>query len=202
MKKYYILILLFFAGLVWSGINPHDYFTWILEVFPGIVGFFVLLFTFKRFTFTYLTYCLILAHCYILFIGGYYTYAEVPLFDWIKDVFHQTRNNYDKVGHFAQGFVPAMIVRELFIRRLIVTNRAWISFLTICVCISISVLYEFLEWFVAIITGQSADSFLGTQGYVWDTQSDMLYATIGAICMIIFVSRIQDKMIKNKNAIA
>ena len=202
MKKYYILILLFLAGLIWSGINPHDYFTWILEVFPGMIGFLVLLFTFKRFKFTYLTYCLVLAHCYILFIGGHYTYAEVPLFDWIKDVLHQTRNNYDKVGHFAQGFVPAMIVRELFIRRLIVKNRAWISFLTICVCMSISVLYEFLEWFVAITTGQSADSFLGTQGYIWDTQSDMLYATIGAICMTLLFSEIQDKMIKNINAVA
>jgi Predicted membrane protein len=196
MKKYYILILLFFSGLAWSGINPHDYFTWILEVFPGIIEFLALLFTFKRFRFTYLTYCLILAHCYILFVGGHYNYAKVPLFDWIKDVLHQTRNNYDKVGHFAQGFVPAMIVRELFIRRMIVTNRAWIPFLTVCVCMSISVLYEFLEWFVAIASGQSADSFLGTQGDIWDTQSDMLFATIGAICMLIFVSGIQDKMIK------
>lgn len=202
MKKYYILILLFFAGFVWSGIYPHDYFTWILEAFPGIIGFLILLFTFKRFRFTYLTYCFILAHCYILFIGAHYTYAEVPLFDWIKDVFHLTRNNYDKLGHFAQGFVPAMIAREIFIKRSIVTNRAWLNFLTICVCITISVLYEFLEWFVAIMTGQSADSFLGTQGYVWDTQSDMLFATIGAVCMIIFVSKIQDKIIKKNNAAA
>jgi putative membrane protein len=196
MKRYYLLLLLFFAGLIWSGIAPHDYFTWIMEIFPGIIGFLILVFTFKKFRFTYLTYCLILVHCYILFIGGHYTYAEVPLFDWIKEVFNQTRNNYDKVGHFAQGFVPAMIVRELFIRQQIVKNSGWISFLTLCVCMSISVLYEFLEWFVAIITGESADSFLGTQGYIWDTQSDMLYATIGAVCMIVLISKIQDKMIK------
>jgi len=196
MKKYWILIILFLLGLVLSGIHPHDYFTWLLEVFPAIIGLFVLLLTFKKFKFSDLTYFLILAHCYILFIGGHYTYAEVPLFDWIKDTFEQSRNNYDKVGHFAQGFVPAMIVRELFVRKEIVKHKSWLSFLTVCVCISISVFYEFLEWLVAIIIGESADSFLGTQGYVWDTQSDMLYATIGALCMVIFISKIQDKQIE------
>ncbi len=194
MKKYWILVIIFLAGLIISGIHPHDYFTWILEVFPAIIGLFILIFTFKKFRFSYLVYMLIVVHCYILFIGGHYTYAEVPLFDWIKDLFHQSRNNYDKLGHFAQGFVPAMIVRELFIRQEIV-KRGWLSFLTICVCLTISVLYEFLEWFVAVASGQSADSFLGTQGDVWDTQSDMLFALIGAICMIVFMSRIHDKQI-------
>src|ERR1700744_5071286 len=112
MRKYYALIILFFVGLIGSAINPHDYFTWILEVFPAIIGVFVLVLTFKRFRFTYLTYILILVHCYILFIGGHYTYAQVPLFNWVGDVFHQQRNNYDKVGHFTQGFVPAMIANE------------------------------------------------------------------------------------------
>ena len=196
MKKYWILIILFLLGLVLSGIQPHDYFTWLLEVFPAIIGLIVLLLTFKKFKFSELTYFLILAHCYILFIGGHYTYAEVPLFEWIKDTFEQSRNNYDKVGHFAQGFVPAMIVRELFVRKEIVKQGSWLSFLTVCVCIAISVFYEFLEWLVAIIIGESADSFLGTQGYVWDTQSDMLYATIGAMCMVLFISKIQDKQIE------
>jgi putative membrane protein len=196
MKKYYLLIFLFFTGLIISGINPHDYFTWVLEVFPAVIGFFVLLFTFKRFRFSYLTYVMILFHSYILFIGGHYTYAEVPLFNWIKEVFHQNRNNYDKVGHFTQGFVPAMIVRELFIRLQVVQKKGWISFLTVCVCLSISAMYEFLEWFVAVVSGQSGDAFLGTQGYIWDTQSDMLYAMIGAICMVIFAARLQDKSIK------
>jgi len=195
MKKYWILIALFLIGLLLSAIHPHDYFTWILEVFPSIIGLLILIFTFKKFTFSDLTYILILCHCYILFIGGHYTYAEVPLFDWIKDIFHQSRNNYDKVGHFAQGFVPAIIIRELFIRKEIVKQVHWLPFLTICVCITISVLYEFLEWFVAIVSGQSAESFLGTQGYVWDTQSDMLFATIGSICMIVFVSKFHDKQI-------
>lgn len=191
MKKYWILVLLFLIGLIISGIQPHDYFTWFLEVFPAIIGLIILVITFKKFSFSYLVYVLILVHSYILFVGGHYTYAEVPLFDWIKDLFNQSRNNYDKLGHFAQGFVPAIIVRELYVRLQIVKN-GWTSFLTICTCLSISVLYEFLEWFVAIASGQSADSFLGTQGYVWDTQSDMLYALIGAISMIIFLSRIHD----------
>ena len=195
MKKYLIFITLFLLGLLISAINPHDYFTWILEVFPGIIGLLILIFTFRKFRFSDLTYFLILIHCYILFIGGHYTYAEVPLFDWIKDILHQSRNNYDKVGHFAQGFVPALIVRELFIRKHIVKQGNWLSFLTVCVCISISVFYEFLEWFVAVVSGQSADSFLGTQGYVWDTQSDILYALIGAFFMIVFVSKFHDKQI-------
>jgi putative membrane protein len=195
MKKHYLLLILFFLGLTLSGIAPHDYFTWILEVFPATIGLIILILTFKKFRFTYLTYCLILFHCYVLFIGGHYTYAEVPLFDWIKEIFHQSRNNYDKVGHFTQGFVPAIITRELFIRKEVVKAEGWVSFLTACVVITISVFYEFLEWFVAIISGQSAESFLGTQGYVWDTQSDMLYACIGAICMLTFLSKIQDKQI-------
>ena len=177
-----------------TGINPHDYFTWLLEVFPAVIGLLILILTYRKFRFSYLVYVLILVHCYILFIGGHYTYAEVPLFNWIKDVFHQSRNNYDKLGHFAQGFVPALIARELFIRMAIV-KKGWISFFTVCVCLSISVFYEFLEWFVAITSGQSADSFLGTQGYDWDTQSDMLYALTGAICMVIFISRFHDKQI-------
>lgn len=197
MTKYSVLILLFFVGLCVSAINPHDYFTWILEVFPAILGFLVLLLTFKRFTFSYLTYTLILFHCYILFVGGHYTYAEVPLFNWIKETFNQSRNNYDKIGHFAQGFVPAMIVRELFIRLQVINKTSWIPFLTVCVCLTISVLYEFIEWFVAIVSGESGDSFLGTQGYIWDTQSDMLYAMIGAICMVVLFSESQNKALAN-----
>ncbi|RYD95248.1 MAG: DUF2238 domain-containing protein [Sphingobacteriales bacterium] len=195
MNKHVVLILLFFAGLIVSGINPHDYFTWLLEVFPAILGFVILLLTYKRFQFTYLTYVMILVHCYILFVGGHYTYAEVPLFNWIQDAFHQTRNNYDKVGHFAQGFIPALIVRELFVRLRVVQKRSWLPFLVVCVCTTISVLYEFLEWFVAILTGEAGDSFLGTQGYVWDTQSDMLYAMMGAICMVVLLGRLQDREI-------
>lgn len=200
MKKYRLLICLFLAGLLFSAINPHDYFTWALEVFPAVIALFALAFTFKTFRFTDLTYIFILLHCYILFIGGHYTYAEVPLFDWIRDTLGQERNNYDKVGHFAQGFVPAMITREVFIRKDTVKRGFWLSFLTVSVCLSISAFYEFLEWFVAILSGQSAEAFLGTQGYEWDTQSDMLYAFFGALCMVVFLARVQDKQImKTKN---
>lgn len=195
MKKYYILIALFLIGLIVSAINPHDYFTWFLEVFPAILGLGILAFTFNQFRFSDLTYWMILFHCYVLFVGGHYTYAEVPLFDWIKETFNQSRNNYDKVGHFTQGFVPAMIIRELFTRKAIVKRGGWLSFLTVCTCVSISAFYEFLEWFVAIASGQSAEAFLGTQGYVWDTQSDMLYALMGATCVVLFVANIQDKQI-------
>jgi putative membrane protein len=197
MIKYWTLLALFLFGLIISGINPHDYFTWILEVFPSIIGVLILILTFKYFPFSNLAYILILVHCYILFIGGHYTYAEVPIFNWVKEVFNQNRNNYDKIGHFAQGFVPAIIIREIFIRKMIIKRSYWLSLLTVSVCVTISVLYEFLEWGVAIASGQSAEAFLGTQGYVWDTQSDMLYAMIGSICMLLFLSRFHDRQLEN-----
>ncbi|BAU54688.1 DUF2238 domain-containing protein [Mucilaginibacter gotjawali] len=198
MKKYVLLVCLFFTGLIISAINPHDYFTWILEIFPAIIGLFILVFTFRHFQFTMLTYVMILLHCYVLFIGGHYTYALVPAFDWVRDVFHQSRNNYDKVGHFFQGFVPAMIVREIFIRKEIINRENWIPFLTISVCGLISLLYELLEWLVSVSSGSAGNSFLGTQGDVWDTQSDMLFAIIGASCMLITLSGLQNKVIAGK----
>ena len=194
-NRYWVLISLFFLGLGWSAVNPKDYFTWILEVFPAIIGLAVLVFTFRKFRFTDMTYLFILLHCFVLFVGGHYTYAEVPLFSWIRDALHEQRNNYDKVGHFMQGFVPAMIARELFLRKEIVRKGAWVSVLTVSVCMGISMLYEFLEWFVAISSGQSAEAFLGTQGDPWDTQSDMLMATIGAIVMVTLVAGIHDRQI-------
>lgn len=199
MNKHLILIGLFIIGLIWSGIQPFDYFTWALEVFPAILGLIILIFTFKQFQFTFLTYCFILFHSYILFVGGHYTYAEVPLFDWIKEAFDLSRNNYDKVGHFAQGFIPAMIIRELFIRKNIVTNKKWLNFIVVCICLSFSAVYEFLEWWVALLSGENADAFLGTQGYIWDTQSDMFYATIGAITMLFLLAKKQDKNISKLN---
>ena len=195
MKYLYVLLVVFILVLTWSAINPHDYFTWFLEVIPGIIGLIVLIVTFKRFRFTDFVYTLILIHCCILFVGGHYTYAEVPLFDWIRDVFHQSRNNYDKVGHLAQGFVPALIIRELFVRMKIINMKGWLNFIVVSICMAISVTYEFIEWFVSIATGSAGDSFLGTQGYIWDTQSDMLYATIGAILGLLIFSRFQDRQI-------
>ena len=196
MKYIYFLVSIFFISLLASVINPKEGFTCFLEVIPAIIGFLILAFTFKKFRFTNFTYTLILIHCIILFIGGHYTYAEVPLFDYIKEVFHQSRNNYDKVGHFAQGLVPAMIIRELFIRKKVIANQSFFNFIIVSICLAISAAYEFIEWFVSTTTGDGGDAFLGTQGYVWDTQSDMLFATIGAIVGLILFSKIQDNQIQ------
>jgi putative membrane protein len=195
MKYIYTLLGFFTLTLIWSIINPKEVFTCFLEIIPAIIGLLILALTFKKFRFTNFTYTLILIHSIILFIGGHYTYAEVPLFDYIKEIFHQSRNNYDKVGHFAQGFVPAMIIRELFIRKEVIANKSFFSFIIISICLAISAAYEWIEWFVSIITGDGGDAFLGTQGYVWDTQSDMLFATIGAITALLLFSKVQDKQL-------
>lgn len=194
--KTWIWMILFFGVMAWSGISPKDRFTWVLEVFPAWIAFLVLALTRKRFPLSQLAYWLILVHACILFVGGKYTYAEVPLFDWIRDALHQGRNNYDKVGHFAQGFIPAIIVRELMIRKRAVNGPAWLFFLTSSVCLAISALYELLEWAVAVASGEGADAFLGTQGFVWDTQTDMLMALIGSLCAQILLGRIHSAQLK------
>jgi len=189
-------IVIFSAVLIWSGIGPHDYPTWLLEVVPAIIAAAVLWFTRERFPLTRLTYILILIHCIILMVGGHYTYAEVPLGDWIKDAFDQTRNNYDKLGHFAQGFVPAIVAREILIRKNVVNYPGWRDFLIVCVCLAISAFYELIEWWVALLSAEAADSFLGTQGYIWDTQSDMWLALLGAISALVLLSRLHDKQLR------
>ena len=196
MKKIYLMLVVYFATLIWSIINPKEGFTCFLEIIPAIIGLLILAFTFKKFRFTDITYFLILIHCIILFVGGHYTYAEVPLFDYFREIFHQSRNNYDKVGHFAQGLVPALIIRELFIRKKVISNPIFFNFIIVAICLAISAAYEWLEWGVSLATGDGGDAFLGTQGYVWDTQSDMLFATIGAIVGLILFSKIQDKQLQ------
>jgi putative membrane protein len=195
MDKLWLLV--FAAVLTWSAINPADYFTWFLEVLPAIIGLLVLLATRKSFPLTPLVYVLILVHCIILMVGGHYTYAEVPLFDWIRDSFGLARNNYDKVGHFAQGFVPAMVAREVLIRKKVVLVRSWLAFLVVCFCLAFSAFYELIEWAVAIASGESAEAFLGTQGYIWDTQSDMGYALIGAVSALLLLGRLHDRQLRN-----
>ena len=195
MKYIYTLLAVFLGTFLWSIINPKEGFTCFLEITPALIGVLILAFTFNKFRFTNFTYTLILIHCIILFIGGHYTYAEVPLFDYIKEVFHQSRNNYDKVGHFAQGLIPAMIIRELFIRKKVISNKSFFNFIIVCICLAISAAYEWIEWFVSLATGEGGDSFLGTQGDIWDTQSDMLFATIGAIVGLVLFSKIQDRQI-------
>lgn len=192
----YIWISIFMAVLIWSGIQPKDQLTWLLEVSPAIIGAVVMLFTYNTFHLSPMLYFLILLHCIILMIGGHYTYADVPLFDHLKDMFDLDRNNYDKVGHLFQGFVPVLIAREILIRKHIVNGMAWLNFLSICVTLAISAFYELIEWWVALASGESAEAFLGLQGYIWDTQSDMFYALIGAISALLLLSTRQDRQIK------
>ncbi|MEN9432462.1 MAG: hypothetical protein RLZZ422_51 [Pseudomonadota bacterium] len=189
-------IAIFWGVLAWSAYQPHDYFTWFLEVIPALIGFAVLAATRKSFPLTPLLYALILIHCLILMVGGHYTYAEVPLFNDFKEWFGFERNNYDKVGHFVQGFVPAMIARELIIRKHIINGRGWMNFFIVCFCLAFSAFYELIEWWVAIGTGDSAEAFLGTQGYVWDTQSDMAWALGGAIVALLTLSKVHDQQLQ------
>lgn len=191
MDKLWLLV--FVVVLVWSAINPADYFTWFLEVLPAIIGLLVLLVTRRSFPLTGLAYVLILVHCIILMVGGHYTYAEVPPFDWIRDAFALTRNNYDKVGHFAQGFIPAIVAREILMRKQVVVIRSWLNFLVVCFCLAFSAFYELIEWFVAVASGSSAEAFLGTQGYAWDTQSDMAFALAGAVAALLLLGRLHDR---------
>ena len=195
MKFIYLLLFVFFSTFLWSIIEPKERFTCFLEIFPALLGVLILALTYKKFRFTNFTYFMILLHCIILFIGGHYTYAEVPLFDTIREIFHQTRNNYDKVGHFAQGLIPALIIRELFIRKKVISNKSFFNFIIVSICLAISAAYEWIEWGVSIATGDQGDSFLGTQGDIWDTQSDMLFATMGACIGLLLFSKIQDMQI-------
>ena len=191
-----IFLLIYFVVFIWSSINPKDYFTWFLEVFPAIVALIILTFTYKNFKFTPLVYSLILIHSIILMVGGHYTYSEVPLFDFIKDFFNHDRNNYDKLGHFAQGFIPAMVAREIIIRKNIIDIEAWRNFFIVCFCLGFSAFYELIEWWVAILSNDSANDFLGTQGYIWDTQSDMAWALFSSIIALILLRKYHDNQLK------
>jgi putative membrane protein len=188
-------IAIFTLVLLWSAINPREYFTWFLEVLPALIAFVLLLLTGKRFPFTPLAYTLILVHSIILMIGGHYTYAEMPLFDWLRDLFQLERNNYDKVGHFAQGFIPAIIGREILIRNHVVTGNHWLALIVVSICLAISAFYEMVEWWVALMLNEAAEAFIGAQGYVWDTQSDMAWALTGAVTALLLLSKRHDRQI-------
>ena len=190
-----LLLAAVLAVLAWSGFAPRDRFTWWLEVAPALIGLAVLLPTHRRFPLTPLVYALIALHMAILCVGGKYTSALVPLGDWFRDTFHLSRNHYDRLGHVAQGFVPAMIARELFIRWKVVPSARWRAFLIVCVCLAISACYELIEWLVALGSGEASDSFLGTQGDVWDTQTDMALALAGAICALVFLGKWHDRQL-------
>lgn len=195
MMNKILWLSLYFSVLIWSAIHPKDLFTWFLEVAPALIGLLILAVIYPRFRFSTLTYNLILLHCLILMVGGHYTYAEVPVFDDLSQLMGWQRNNYDKLGHFIQGFVPAAIARELFVRFQVINGQTWQKVLVVSFCLAFSALYELIEWWVALATGENAEAFLGTQGYVWDTQSDMMLALIGAITFVVFFSKWQDRSI-------
>ena len=186
-------MIIFVSVLFWSGIHPKDQVTWLLEVSPAIIGALMIALTYATFRLTPILYFLIFLHCIILMIVGHYTYAEVPFFEGL---FGAERNNYDKLGHFFQGFVPALLAREILIRKKVVNGTHWRNIIIISICLAFSAFYELIEWWVALIAGINAESFLGTQVYVWDTQSDMWFALIGAISSLILLSSTHDKQLK------
>ncbi len=190
-----VWLLLFFSVLLWSAWKPHDYPTWVLEVLPALIALIVLVLTRHSFPLTTLAYILILVHAIILMVGGHYTYAEVPVGDWLRDVTAGSRNNYDKLGHFAQGLIPAIVTREILLRNRVLEHGTWLSFIVVSICLAMSAMYELIEWWVALFSEDAAESFLGTQGYIWDTQSDMFFALLGACCAILLLARWHDRQL-------
>ncbi len=194
----YLWLAVFFTVLIWSAINPKDQFTWFLEVVPALIGFIILTFTYKKFPLTPLLNTLILIHMVILMVGGHFTYAEVPLFDYIAEIFEHSRNNYDKVGHLAQGFIPAILAREILLRfEVVKASKIWLNYIILNIILAFSAFYELIEWWVALGTGEDAEAFLGTQGYVWDTQSDMMYALMGGIVALLLLSKYHNKQLSS-----
>jgi putative membrane protein len=190
-----VLLGLDLAALAVSGIHPKDRLTWWLEVAPFLLALPVLVATYRRFRLTALVYVLIALHACVLFLGGHYTYAEVPLGFWAQEAFGLARNDYDRVGHFFQGFVPALVTREVLLRMTPLRRGAWLSFLVVSVCLAISALYELVEWGAAVTLHQGAEAFLGTQGDPWDTQEDMATALVGAVLALVVFSRIHDRQL-------
>jgi putative membrane protein len=192
-RSHVALLIAVVAVIVWSGWRPYDRFIWWLEVSPGLAGLGVLLWTYRRFRLTTLCYTLIALHICVLCVGGHYTYARVPLFDWLRSVFAWQRNNYDRLGHLMQGFVPAIIAREILIRLAVLNRRRWLPFVVVSICLAISAVYELSEWATALASGAAANDFLGSQGDVWDTQSDMCLALVGAIGALLLLSALHDR---------
>ncbi|MBC7895026.1 MAG: DUF2238 domain-containing protein [Cytophagaceae bacterium] len=184
------------VALVASGIRPYDRLTWVLEVVPVVIAFPLMWATRRRFPLTTLLYVLIAFHALILIVGGAWTYARVPIGFTVQEMFGLDRNPYDKLGHFAQGFVPAMIAREIFRRKRVVNGGRWLAFVIVCVVLAVSATYELIEWGAAVALGQGAEEFLGTQGDMWDTQSDMFMALLGAIVALAMLSRLHDRQLK------
>lgn len=187
------MLAIVLVALAASGIGPYDRLTWILEVLPVVIVVPVLLLTWRRFPLSTLLYVLIGVHALVLILGAHYTYARVPLGFWLQDLFDFSRNHYDRIGHLAQGFIPAIAVREILVRRSPLRSGRWLPFVTAAVCLAISAVYEFLEWWTAIAVGVAAEDFLATQGDVWDTQWDMFLATCGAMLALASLTRLHDR---------
>lgn len=198
LRNHFFFILLSTLGVVfaWSAISPHDYFTWFLEVFPVLIVLPLLVVTYKRFPLTCLVYILILLHAIILLVGGHYTYAEMPIFSWLRDFYGLDRNYYDRVGHVAQGFIPAIVTREILLRKSPLKPGKWLFFIVVCICLAASACYEFLEWWVSVASGSDAVAFLATQGDIWDTQWDMFLALLGAISAQLMLAKVHDVQLK------
>ena len=195
-----VLVALVLGVLAWSGVHPADRFTWLMEVFPVLIGLPVLLLTARRFRFTTLVCALLAVHAVILMVGGRYTYAEVPLGFRMQEWFGFARNHYDRIGHFAQGFVPAMVAREMLVRRSPLARSRWLPFVVVAFCLAFSAFYELIEWWTALATGAAATAFLGTQGDPWDTQWDMCWALIGAVSALVLLSRLHDRALRRLGA--
>ena len=193
LSSLFVLVTIFF---IWSAIHPHDYFTWFLEVFPVLIAIPLLVMTYSKFPLTNLVYGLIAVHMLILLVGGHYTYAEMPLFSWLRDYYSWDRNYYDRLGHVAQGFVPAMIAREILLRTSPLRSGKWLFFIVVCICLAISAFYEFIEWWVALASGSDAVAFLATQGDVWDTQWDMFLAFLGAVSSQLLLTKMHMRQMR------
>lgn len=191
----FALVVAALALLAVSGIGPNDRLTWVLEVAPVLLGASILAATYRRFPLSHLSYRLLFLHAVVLVVGGHYTYAEVPLGFWVQEIFDFSRNHYDRLGHFAQGLVPAIVAREILKRWSPLGRSRWLPFLVVCICLSISAFYELIEWWSALVFGESAAQFLGTQGDVWDTQWDMFLALVGAVAGLLTLSKLHDRSV-------
>ena len=192
------LLLIMIVVLVWSGIRPHDRLTWLLEVIPVVIGIGVLLITYRRYRFTRLSYTAICLAAVLICIGGHWTYARVPIGNWAKEAFGLSRNHYDRVGHFMQGFFSALLVREMVLRRSGVRRGRWLFLLVTSTCLAISAMFEFIEWFVAVTIGDGSQAYLATQGDEWDAHWDMLMALTGAIVVQLLLNRVQDRQLTQR----
>ena len=185
--------MVFVVGLGASFVGCKDRFTWLLEVAPALIAAPILVATYRRFRFTNMVYVLVTLHAGVLMLGGHYTYAEVPLGFWMERAFHFTRNHYDRIGHFTQGFVPALVAREILVRKKVVSGRGWLVLFVMSFCLAVSALYELFEWAAAVATSDGATAFLGTQGDPWDTQEDMLMCLVGAATALVSISTLHDR---------